>query len=145
MALAGLIKGTYDMSGMTIHSGYLDFVTNLINENAMPASAYGNGAGYMLGHVDTNFATAPHLFGRGFIVAGTITRDGTGTADFQQPLFTPEAAQQIDQKIDDGVAKTGKIIGANWPNANLCTSGSNYNMNETYINQILCNLLFDIQ
>lgn len=143
MALAGLIEGEFNPYGPTTHGGYLDFPTTSINEDSIPTSSYSKTAAYMLGWVNTNFATAPHLFDKQFIAVASLVSAGS-THEFNEAAFTPESAWSIDKKVDDGVARTGKVYGVRWPNANQCDSGINYNLNAASKDQVLCAMLFEL-
>lgn len=60
----------------------------------------------------------------------------TGTADSQKPVLTPAEALDIDKKIDDGIATTGKIISQT---STSCYTGTAYNATSS---DISCALVF---
>lgn len=126
LSLAGLIAGNYNASGMTIHSGFLRIVTTSIDENSVPKSAFADDAVYMLGWVDMSLALAPYLFNKEFIAVGSLTPGaGPAQATFGR-LFTPEEASLIDQKLDDGNARTGHVYSTvHWPTSPpLCSTAA---------------------
>lgn len=64
----------------------------------------------------------------------------SGTVDSQKPILTPNEALDIDNKMDDGMPGTGKIIAqANGTTGTCSNSATDYNTNSV---SILCALVF---
>ncbi len=105
LALAGMIEGTY--SGVAGSVGSLDAIISGSNTNS-PTSKLGGGATWQIRDLGVRTGTAS-LFNSNYgntLLFGGITTTGMPTT----AVLRGEEAWNIDTKIDDGKAATGKMI-----------------------------------
>lgn len=124
LALAGLIEGSYDPTGMDVNAYYSNEGVGYrgINPDSMAQAAYPDEAIYTFG-VGSNVSTGTEgfLYGRRYFV---IAKVDASLSNQLNEAFSTEALQLIDQKFDDGGARSGKIYTvATW---------SRYNTPSTY-------------
>jgi hypothetical protein len=102
LGAAGLVAGTYP-------AGYVR-ATPGVN---VPASAFGNGAGWSLGSspgvifgstTETYFQSYPNIFLFGAAPSGGPDQPNV------VPVLTPSDSYSIDKKIDDGLPASGNVI-----------------------------------
>ena len=135
LANAGLIEGTYTGAEGSVGNGY----DAIIGTN-IPKSRISN-AGWSL--ISVNYAPGqPEIFAaiyEGALFYGT----DNGVFYTSRPVLSSQEAWNIDTKIDDGMAYTGKVWAAS---RNTCTnSASAFDKSSAYLltaTGIVCSLVF---
>ena len=128
LALAEIIAGSY--TGVYQSSG--DALAGGIN---VPESKFDNA----LIHFRHNQADHSII---DTIVYGALDDDDTGDNWASEAIFTPIEAQNIDLKIDDGSADTGKIQSESGINFGNCNTGNEYTLSN---DSVACLMNFTIQ
>jgi prepilin-type N-terminal cleavage/methylation domain-containing protein len=137
LANAGLVNGQYTGRSDGIHHEHAVIRTNV------PASKFPNAGWSILGDMVINTGTAgdpnPVAYGATYKYPLYF---GAQHSDYElhEPILRPEEAWNIDKKMDDGVASTGRVVMDRWFLSGDCNDGSNnYDLS---FNGVACLLIF---